>query len=367
MIPDLFGASSPPALRRPQHATSFGGAVGGALAGALAAVGAGSASDPWQRAVGRIAIELGVAPAVDTAEVTLAVDAHAPSFSLADEGTIALGYQDEGTTAVFAGTIVGIRRAVGGHVRLTVANGTAGLAALRMQQSYESQTAGQVVSALAAAAGVDPGDIADGPDLAYLVLDGSRSAWGHIARLARISGHVARVNADGALDFLAPDDGDPVQTFAWGGDVLALERTESPAAFDAVSVHGEGAAGSQGADAWNWLVKQRLSITGEAGGGSRARSFTDRALRTADAVRAAAQAVADAAARGATRGTLRVPGAPKVVPGRRVALAGTPGGALDGPVLVTRVRHTFDKRAGFRTEIAFVAAAGGAAGLPGLP
>jgi phage protein D len=366
----LFGGGATPGVRRPVFEIAFGGggdAGGGLLSAAASAIGlGGGGGDPWQRSVARMTLDIGVAPDVDVAEITLSADSQAPGIALADAGTIALGYEDAGATAVYAGAIESIRRAARGSTRIVIANGSSRLAGLRVQQSFEDQSAGQVVKELASQAEVTAGDIADGTDLSFIVLDGGRSAWEHIAQLSRLCGHLARVNAAGELDFTPPDDGEPAQAFAWGADVLGLERTETPASFDTVTVSGEGAAGSQGKDAWNWLIKQPAPVTGSAGAGAKARAFSERALRSADAVRAAAQALADAAARASMTGTVLVPGAPAVAPGLRIKLQGTPGGAFDGDFLVTRVRHTYDKRSGFRSRITFTASGGGSSALGGL-
>jgi phage protein D len=365
----LFGAGATPGVRRPIFEIAFGGgdAGGGLLSAAASAVGLGGAGeDPWQRSVARITLDVGVAPDVDGAEITLSADSQAPPITLGAEGTVSLGYEDAGATAVYSGTIESIRRDLRGSTRIIIANGSSRLAGLRVQQSFEDQSAGQVVKELASQAEVTAGDIADGADLSFIVLDGGRSAWEHIAQLSRLCGHLARINAEGELDFTAPDEGEPAQVFGWGADVLALNRTETPASFDAVTVSGEGAAGSQGKDAWNWLVKQPAPVTGSAGAGSKTRAFTDRALRSADAVRAAAQAFADAAARAAVTGTVLVPGAAAVAPGLRIKLQGTPGGAFDGDFLVTRVRHSYDKRSGFRSRITFTGSGGGGSALGGL-
>ncbi len=369
----LFGSSAPPAVRRPLFQVSFGGGAaaggGGLLSAAASAVGlgGGGAADPWQRSIARITLERGVAPELDGAEITLADDAQAPPVAVGDAGSIALGFEDEGPTTVFTGRIEAIRRDARGSQRITIANGAARLAALRVQQSFENQSAGNVVRELAGKANVTPGNIADGADLAFLVLDDARSAWDHIARLARVSGHMAIMTADDELDFRPPDDGQPVQSFRWGVNVLSLERAQTEPVFQSVTVSGEGAAGSQGKDAWNWLTKQPSSVTGQAGSGDRTRSFADRALRTADAVQAAARALADAAARAAQAGVLLVPGAPAVLPASQIQIGSTPRGGMDGTYLVTRVRHTCDKRAGFRTRVQFIGASGAAGATGGLP
>ncbi len=370
MLPDLFGDSATPGVRRPRFEVAFGaGAAGsdsGLLSEAASAIGIGSAEgeDPWARSVARIAVDMGIAPAVDFAEIVLSGDGQAPSVVGGDTGAIALGYEDEGATAVFTGSIESIRRGAPSALRLTITNATATLAALRVEQSYEDQAAGAIVEDLAGRAGTSTGHVADGPTLSFVVLDGGRSVWEHIAHLARVSGHLARVNADGELDFAPPDAGEAVRTFTWGGDILRLDRTDAPAPFDAVTIAGEGAAGSQGKDAWNWLAKQPAAVTGNAGTGSRNRAFADRALRSADAVRAAANALADAAARAAVGGTLVVAGAPAVVPGRRIALHGA-AAPFAGTYLVTRVRHSYDKRNGFRSRITFTGGGGGGGSLLG--
>lgn len=369
MIPDLFGSSQTPGVRRPTFEISFGAGGGDSgpgdlLSSAAAAIGlgGGGGEDPWLRSVASVTVEVGLSPEVDVAEIVLASDAQAPPVAIADEGTIALGYEDEGATTVYAGRIESIVRSTGGPLRITIANATSALAALRVQQSYEGQAAGDVVEELAGRADVATGNVVAGPDLAFLVLDGGDSAWEHIARLARVSGHLARITAEDALDFGPIDDSAPVQTFTFGVDVLSLERREAAASFDKVTISGEGAAGSEGKDAWNWLIKQPAPVTGAAGQGVRTRVFADRALRTAEAVRGAAQAFADAATRAATVGTLLVPGAPKVVPGTRIAIAGSPDSALNSEYLVTRVRHVYGKRAGFRTQVTLAGSGSGGGG-----
>jgi phage protein D len=372
MIPDLFSTDTQtPGVRRPIFEIAFGGGSGGSgpadlLSSAAAAVGFGGATgeDPWLRSVTSVSVEVGLAPQVDVAEIVIAADSQAPPVAIDDEGNIALGYEDEGATGVFTGRIESIIRSTRGPTRITIANASSALAALRTEQSYEDQGAGDVVEDLAGRAGVNTGNVVAGPDLAFTVLDGGSNAWEHIARLARVSGHHARITVDNELDFAPVDDGEAVQTFTYGVDILLLERREAAASFDNVTIVGEGAAGSDGKSAWNWLVKQPSSVTGAAGQGSRARGFSDRLLRSAEAAGTAAQALADAAARAATVGTLIVPGAPKVTPATNIAIAGSTDGVFDGAYLVTRVRHVFSKRTGFRTHITF-AGSGGSSGAGG--
>src|SRR5262245_11122886 len=102
MILDLLsgGTAAPPAFRRPVFDVRFGG--GGAAGGLASAVGGalgvslgGGASDPWQQHLVAVAVESGLAPAVDTVEIWLTADPQAPAVALDDAGTASLGYADD--------------------------------------------------------------------------------------------------------------------------------------------------------------------------------------------------------------------------------------------------------------------------------
>lgn len=73
------------------------------------------------------------------------------------------------------------------------------LAALRVNQSYEQQTVGDIARDLAGRAGVPTGTIADGVSLPFVVVDDRRSVYQHLAALARSSGLLASIAPDGKL------------------------------------------------------------------------------------------------------------------------------------------------------------------------
>ena len=148
-----------------------------------------------------------------------------------------------------------------GPTRVVATNAGGALARLRVNQSYEQLSAGGIVSELASGAGVTPAHVADGIDFPFYVVDDSRSAWAHVAALARACGFVATVDAQGGLVF------GPAQIDA-GADVHLRRRRARAAGAPSrrrrsakVTVVGEGAAGSQGADAWSWLVKDPAAVT----------------------------------------------------------------------------------------------------------
>jgi len=312
------------------------------------AFGSGSAAD-WARTLESVSVEAGLAPAVDAAEVVVAARGDAAAAALGDTGHVSLGFGDDGPAAVFAGSVRAVHRTVAGKTRVVGSNGGAALAAFRLDQGYEQQSVGAVVRDLASKAGVDTGSIDDGPTLPYYVVDGRRSAWEHVARLGDLAGFAARFDAAGVLQFGPLQSGSPVQTFAFGRDVLELDAFEAPPAAGSVTVVGEGAAGSKGADAWSWNLKDVSPLKASAGFGDPAVVVQLGGVRSSDAASAAAEAIAANAKLGALTARLLVPGAPKAAVGTTVAVDGAPDAMLNGSWLVRGVRHRLVKARGYTT------------------
>lgn len=365
-LPDL--GSAPPGVRRPTFEVKVGtggdaGGLGGLAGAATSALGVGGSEDPWRRSVASIRLDAGVAPTADALEILMAGDSQAPTVAVGDELTVSLGYEDAETVDVFTGAIDRIRRRIDGTVLVGASNGGSVLARLRLNQSFEQQTAGDVVRDLAGRVEVGAGTIEDGIELAFIAVDDRRSGLVHIAELARRCGFVAAFGPDGKLGFAPPPSGSPVKTFSYAVDVLGLEVLEATPELGAVTTVGDGAAGSEGTDAWAWLIKDPGSVTGSAGSGAPERSFSDGALRSGDAASGAATAIAGASAARAKTGRLTVPGAPEVHVGALIEVSGA-ADSLNGQYLVTRVRHRYEKRGGFTSEL-MLAQAGAGGGLLG--
>jgi phage protein D len=335
MVTSLLGAAAPPAVRKPALEVRFG---------------SGSASE-WARAVSFVTVEAGLAPAVDVVEVALAPGQHAPAVAVGDTGSVSLGYAGA-LTAVFSGKVASVRRSIDGATRVVATNAGGALARLRINQSYEQLSAGEIVSDLAGRAGVTPVTAADGVSLPFYVVDDGRSAWAHVAALARVCGFAANVDATGGLVF-GPPQKTPVQTFTYGVDVLGLQADRSEPSLGAVMVVGEGAAGSDGSDAWNWLLHDSAGVTRTAGSGEPKRLVQDASLRSADAAQTAADGASAAAQSVVVTGRVVVPGAPNLTAGCTIEIAGAPDAELNGVCTVRTLRHRFAKRGGFVTTIDF--------------
>lgn len=340
-ISGLLGASAPPALRRPTFQVTLGSDVSDYVAA--------------------IAVEAGLLPAVDGATVDLINDSRVELPAPGDSAQLAMGYADDETSTVFSGYVLRVQRHVTGHVRVTLANGSASLARLRLDRSYNQQSAGEIVQDLLGEVGASAGSVENGPTLPRYAMHSGQTALHVVTKLARSSGFLAYMTPDGELDFKPPADGQPVQTFTYGGDIVALHVVEGDPLVGTQIVSGEGAAGSEGSDAWSWFVKDSSSVTHEAGGGDPIDAWSDPALRSAEAVQQAAEGRVAAEQGLAVTGTLVVPGAPAAVAGSVIAIEDAPADELNGTYLVRWVRHRYDKRQGFMSTIG-IAQLGGAGG-----
>ena len=355
------------AVRKPAFAVHIGaaGAESGGLGGLLGAAGsalglAGGSDDPWAAALVSLAVDLNVAPGVDVAVLQIANELRAPQVAVGDTGSLDLGYADGETVTVFTGQVEAVRHSLAGTTRVTLVNGGATLARRRLNKSYQQQAAGAIVKDLLGEASVTPGKVEDGIDYPFYAVDDSVTLYQHIARLARSSGHLATMTPENKLAF-APFVADAVvQTFHYGEDLILAQVGDTPAPAG-ILITGEGAAGSQGADAWAWLVKDATLVQKTARDAGGATQLVDAALRSGGALEKAAAAYLDRQAQKV--GYMVAPGAPAVTAGAAIEIAGAPQAALNGLYQACRVRHTYDKGRGFvtRIEIAQVSA-GGAAG-----
>lgn len=369
-ITDLLnqlGATAPPAVRRPQFTVTLGASPSasglGGLAGAVgAALGINlGGADPWQEHVVTMQVECGLAPFVDSAAISVALTPQTPPFGLADSATVALGYQDDAPQVIFTGMVTEMRHGLGvQQVRMT--NGGGALARLRLNQSFEQQSAGDMVRALADQAAVTLATVDAGGDYPFYVLSDRQSVYRHVAELAQQNNFAAWFTPDGTLMFAPLAEGDPVATFTYGDNLLALQMNEAAAVVDAVTVSGEGAAGSQGAKAWSWLVKDPTAVTSTAGEGAGPRLVHAPGLRTSALTQSTATGLVKRASMDKVGGRLLAMGASAVTVGSTIEIANAPPALANGRFLVHHVRHTFARQQGFTTLIQFTKAGEGDGG-----
>lgn len=357
MLPvDLFPSSKQPAVRRPTFAVNLGDAA------------------LWRDGLVRLSVHRSLLPVVNTVSLWLAEPATikaeggglldalgvpdpfggdaepAPAYPVpGDAGSLSLGYDDE-NTPVFSGDVVSLRRNLHGLIRMDLCDGGAKLAATRVNLAYEQQAIGDIIKDLAGLAGAAVGAIPTGSMLPYAVFDNRRTVCDQVSDLAEAASWLCFIDADDTLQAIEPPSGSPVATFTYGLDLLALERQDRPEAARSTYAVGEGAAGTQGGDAWPWLVKDAGSIRAESAPGA-SHAASRGYLRSQEAVEAAVQGAANRAARNSKLIRLHTTGAAEVAPGAVIAVADAPDKDANGEWVVLDVRHRYDKLRGFTSRL----------------
>lgn len=355
MIDLPFGTTEISTVRMPTVAIDItGGADAGGLLDTVAAAAglAGSSPDAWREALVSLTLDAALLPGLDAVTIELANDPRAPAVALGDSGTIAFGFGDE-TEPAFSGQVDTVKRRLAGGRRVTLVNGGAQLARHRLDQSFQDQTAGEIVETLLSATSpaVTSGAVEDGITYPFYAVDSGRTLLQHIADLARRSGHVAFFTPDNELVFGPPVEEDPAYEFAFGQDIIALRIEERAPLVNSALVTGEGAASTGGSDAWPWLVKDAGAVQAESGDEQPKAVIVDGSLRSADAAATAASAVLSRQVTQA--GYILSSGAPTVHVGSTISIGNVPDDALNGTFFVRRARHRIDKRNGYQTELWF--------------
>jgi phage protein D len=273
-----------------------------------------------------------------------------------DPVKLELGY-DSSLATVFTGTVDQVRPNLL-HLHVQALADPAKLLYLRVNQVYENQTAGQVISDLAGQAGVTTGAVQSGLDLPFYTVDDARSAYHHCRDLAERTGFDLYTTPDGKLNFAAFSRVAPDHTFFYAQDVLSLEVATLPQRFARVEVWGESPASAEGTEAASWLARDFASFLGTAGSGTALR-ISDPAIRTKDAAAASAKGRLADLTRRAIFGVAVILGNGEVALGDAVTFLQTPDDRLGGVLQVKRVTHSFSKSAGFTTRLELWGSGGG--------
>jgi len=308
-----------------------------------------SAADPARSTAVALDVSLDLDMPADQAVVRLGrVDGPKPVAG--DDVIVELGYADDSLARVFTGTVADVLPDVT-TTRVIGLNSVSELLALRVEQTYQNKTAGQIVRDLAGQAGVPVEAVEDGVHFLAYVADGGWNAYQHIRALADKSGFDVYITPEGKLMFRKFAGAVTVHVFKYGKHIIELAVQAAPAGAEQVQVFGESPADAQGDAAFAWLAKS--FNPGTAGAGAPRLLIEDPSLRT----RAAADTAAQAAARRLTQrtlvGWLRALGRPQVKLGDAIRITGAPDDRMNATFQVRSVHHRLTKRAGFTTEITF--------------
>jgi phage protein D len=310
--------------------------------------------EPKASTVVDLAVRLDLDTPADSFECILGpVDGLKPARD--DNAEIQLGYADNGgLTKVLTGKVVTVEPALTA-VRVTGYTPAETLLRSFLDQTYESKTAGQIVSDLAGRAKVDVESAEDGINFPAYVIDGRRSFYRHMLDLAALCGFDLYFNPDGKLVFEKFITGKTVHVFEYAKHIVALQVERTPPEAGRVEAWGESPSGRQGDDAWAWLTKDFSNSKGAAGSGDPLLLLERPALRTSNAAQTAADAASTRLQRRTVGGRVLTIGRPQVMLGDAIGLLGLPDSSLNTNFQVRSVTHRITKRDGFTTAVGFQA------------
>jgi hypothetical protein len=271
--------------------------------------------------------------------------------ALDEDATIEIGFDDK-LTRVFTGKVTGVTPEIS-TVRISGQSTMLALEALRVDETFENMSAGEIVSRLAGDAGMNTGEIEDGIQLIVYAVDSRLSAARHIHRLAERCGFDAYTLPTGELEFRQFNKRSPDHVFKFGEDILDYSLALRSPAFAEVVVQGESPASSNGDDAASWLTKSFQKGQASGSGGAGTLLIEDPAIRTTEGANQRAQGALRRLRQRTVTGGLRALGRPEVRLGDAIRVESAPEQRLNSVFQVRAVRHHLSRRSGMVTEIDF--------------
>lgn len=275
----------------------------------------------------------------------------------------------DGATLVFTGEVGAVLPSTLG-MRIIADSPLSRLARLDVEAAYEGQSLGAIVAELLDKAGLEAGEIGDGPTFPSYVLRRGPRAWRHILNLASLCGLDLWCDPEGKVQLQPPSDPEVTRTFTWGADLLELELKSSAIYPDGVEIWGEGSASSKGEEKGHWLAVDLASVSGTAAVEDKDGTLTAKpdakgvtssllrsgALRTGESVKASATAIAKLRAARPVTGFVLAPGAIDVAPGDWIDFEDIPDDHalvtfVTNPLRVRAVHHQLDATSGLRTRL----------------
>ncbi|MFX0194500.1 MAG: hypothetical protein ACFFCW_00135 [Candidatus Hodarchaeota archaeon] len=285
------------------------------------------------------------------------------TVNVGDNLTIELGHENN-LTQVFAGILSEIEPSVNTVVFMG-SNGADNMTKTRINQTYQNQSAGQIVSDLAGQVNAEIDVAENGIDFPFYIVDDRKHVFQHAVELAAKSGLDLYVTPENQFTMRKFQKTRADHTFSYGEDIIEVQIFQGSPVAGNILVSGESPASSQGNDAWHWFAKDSSAFQGSAGEGN-ALLIQESSIRTKEGADTYAAGKLDLVTRAATHGRIVIVGKPEVRLGDAIAIEGVPTESLNGLFQVRRVRHQLSKIRGFTTTIDFIAAEGGGGTLGGL-
>jgi phage protein D len=268
-----------------------------------------------------------------------------------DPVSIELGYGNQ-TTKVMEGTVENIKPNIETIV-VTAYTPVQRLLALRLNQIYENQTAGAIVSDLASQVSIDTEKVEDGIHFPFYVIDDRQNAYEYLHDIAEKCGYDLYLNRDNKLIFKGFQRSSAAHALSYGKNIIRLKHFDGEPDYRNVVVRGESPASSQGTETSHWLTKSFEGFKGSTGADGPVLLVQDATIRTKEAADASAQGRKQIIERGKRQGIAETLGNPNIAIGDIMEINDVPQVNLNGVFQVRGVTHTLNKSTGFKTKISF--------------
>ncbi|MGD2088503.1 MAG: hypothetical protein PVH61_20165 [Candidatus Aminicenantes bacterium] len=298
----------------------------------------------------RISTLASMTPAAGTVTIILA-QGNGQNVQKDDPVSIELGYDDQ-TVTVMKGTVQYIKPGFE-TLKIIAYTPVQKLLDLRLNQTYENQSAGDIVSDLAGQVNMDTQTVENGIQFPFYVIDDRKNGWEHLHDIAQKCGFDLYLTPDSKLVFKEFKNSSAAFTLTYGKTIISLIHSDMPQDFKSVTVRGESPASSQGSSTSHWLTKSFENFKGSTGTETPELSIQDAVVRTKEAADASAKGRMNIIQRKKHQGMVDIIGNANIKLGDIFEIKQAPQSDLNGLFQVRAVSHTMNKKAGFKTRIHF--------------
>jgi len=264
-----------------------------------------------------------------------------------DEILVQLGYGEE-LKDVFNGFVDDIGNEIA-RVRVLGLDSASKLLTTRVNQVYEGQTAGQIVSDLAGKASVPVEEAADGIRFPQYTVDDRKNVYEHMRDLADKCGFDLYMNTENKIVFKKYERKEP-HILEYGKNIIHIEAERHEPKFTQISVRGESPASFKGADKAHWLTK-RL-VEGLAGSGGNRLLVVDPTVKDRDMADKVAEAKLNKLMK-TLFGAAKIIGNADINLCDTIEIRGLKQNHLNGEYQVRSVEHVLNRKEGFITIVGF--------------
>ncbi len=267
-----------------------------------------------------------------------------PSLTKEESLSILMGY-DDNLLDVYKGFLKTVNQDIA-SIKVMALNSMTKLLGLRINQIYENQSAGSIVSDLANTANIQTDQVSDGMQFPYYAVGSNKNIMENIEELAIKSGFDFYMTKFDKLVFKKYEASEP-HLFEYGKNIVSLEKLNQSQIYEGVKVFGESPSSSKGSETYHWLTKKE--VQGAAGTGT-SLLLQDKSLKTNEAVNNTAEANLEKLKR-IISVRVEVIGCPEIELGDTAEIKGMPDNSINGSYQVRSVEHFLSKAAGFVTTI----------------